>query len=115
MLMRDRAAQFAPFAALTGHGAALAEVARLTDDRKPLSDEERDTLNRTMAILRDRLEERPTIRATYFIPDDRKAGGAYATIEGAVRAIDDAEQRLVFIDGRALYIPEIATLSIEQE
>ena len=115
MSLRDRAAQFAPFAALTGHGAALAEVARLTDERKPLSDEERDALNRTMTTLCDRLEEHPTIRATYFVPDEHKAGGAYKTVEGAVRTIDDIEQRIVFIDGSAISIPEITALTIDPE
>lgn len=75
MSMHDRAAQFSPFAALTGHGAAIAETERETAAWTDLEEDEREHLNRQLCILRDRLEERPEVAITYFVPDSRKAGG----------------------------------------
>lgn len=112
MPMRDRAAQFSPFAALTGHGAALAEVARITDERKALSDDEEAALNRKMAQVRENISGHPYVEITYFVPDTLKDGGAFAHAEGNVRTIDDLEGTLVFADGRRVPIRDIVSLEL---
>ena len=82
MSLRDRAAQFAPFAALTGYEAAVGETARLTAERRELDAQEAEELNRRLAALIARLPERPEVTVEYFVPDDRKAGGAYVSVTG---------------------------------
>ena len=77
MPLLGRAAQFAPFAALTGHGAALAETARLTDSKINLADSERSELDQMLQQLRSQFNPHPTITLVYFQPDSRKAGGTY--------------------------------------
>ena len=72
MSMMNRAAQFAPFAALTGHSAAIEETARLTESQQELADEDSEILNHKMAYLREAINEHPTISITYFEPDKRK-------------------------------------------
>ena len=89
MPMSDRAAQFSPFAALTGYDSAIRETGRLTDEKIDLDEESLNALNVRYQMLTDALEERPEVRITYFKPDERKAGGAYVTTAGAVRKIDD--------------------------
>lgn len=98
MSMHDRAAQFSPFAALTGHGAAIAETERETAAWTDLEEDEREQLNRQLCILRDCLEEQPEVAITYFVPDSRKAGGAYVTIHGIVRKIDPTERYIQMED-----------------
>ena len=98
MPMLDRAAQFAPFAALTGYEAAVGETARLTAERRELGAQEAEELNRRLAALIAHLPDRPEATIEYFIPDDRKAGGAYVTMTGVVRHISIAERVLVIED-----------------
>ena len=83
--MLDRAVQFAPFAALTGYEAAVGESARLTAERRDLDAQEAEELNRRLTELAARLPERPEVTVEYFVPDDRKAGGAYVTVTDRVR------------------------------
>ena len=99
MPLRDRAAQFAPFAALTGYEAALGETARLSVERRELDAQEAEELNRRLVALIARLSERPEVTIEYFVPDERKAGGAYVTVTGRVRNISVAERLLVMEDG----------------
>lgn len=94
----DRAAQFAPFAALTGHDAAIAETARLTDTETALSDSDIDILNRQHEILLAHLAERPEVTFVYFVPDDKKAGGVYAAKTGQVKKIDEYERTYILMD-----------------
>ena len=94
MSMMNRAAQFAPFAALTGHSEAIEETARLTESQQELADEDSEILNQKMAYLRETINEHPTISITYFEPDKKKAGGAYKTIEGQLQNIDDYNQTI---------------------
>ena len=102
MSMHDRAAQFSPFAALTGHGAAIEETERETDARADLGEDERENLNRQLCLLRDHLEEQPQVAITYFEPDSRKAGGAYVTIRGIVRKMDMTERYIQMMDRRQI-------------
>lgn len=102
MTMYQRAAQFAPFAALTGHSAAISETARLTDKKIELSDNECELLNQKIMQLLAHLNEHPYVSITYFIPDTHKEGGRYATHTGTIRSWEEYEQRLTFDDGAQL-------------
>ncbi len=116
MPLRDRAAQFAPFAALTGYEAAVGETARLTAERRELDAQEAEELNRRLTDLAARLPERPEVTIEYFVPDDRKSGGAYVSVTGRVRHISVPERTLVMEDGTVILIDDIAALNvIEQE
>ena len=116
MPLRDRAAQFAPFAALTGCEAAVGETARLTAERRELDPQEAEELNRLLAALIDHLPDRPEATIEYFVPDDRKSGGAYVTVTGRVRHVSVPERTLVMEDGTVILIDDIAALNvIEQE
>lgn len=107
MSVHNRAAQFAPFAALTGHDAAIRETARLTGSRVELDESEQAALDRRLQRLRSRLSERPVIQITCFRPDERKAGGAYHTTTGTVKKFDTDAGILVLQDGTRLPIADI--------
>lgn len=107
MTMYQRAAQFAPFAALTGHGAAISETARLTDHEIELSDNERNMLDMKFNMLLQRLAEHPSITITHFVPDSRKEGGRYVTFTGKVRKWDEYLQTLTFTDGTTVSLRRI--------
>lgn len=107
MPLSDRAAQFSPFAALTGHEAAIRETARLTDRQVELDEDEKTELNRRLRILADHLPERPEVRVTYFQADKRKEGGSYEKAEGAIKRIDEQERAVVMTDGRRIPIDDI--------
>lgn len=102
MSQRERAAQFSPFAALTGYEDAIAEAARLTDQPAELTEEAAQQLNRQMQILMDHIQERPSIDVTYFVPDEKKSGGSYETVSGRVRRVDRYEQMIIYADGRRI-------------
>lgn len=107
MSMEQRAAQFAPFAALVGHDALIAESARLTDDEIEMGDELSNILNRKMAYLNTRLQENPIIVITYFIHDIKKSGGEYKTNTGTIRKIDEYNNTLTMADGTVIQISSI--------
>ena len=107
MPMLDRAAQFAPFAALTGCEAAVGETARLTSERRELDAQEAEELNRRLAALIARLPERPEVTIEYFVPDKRKAGGAYVSVTGVVRNISVSERLLVMEDGTVIPLEDV--------
>ena len=107
MSMYQRAAQFAPFAALTGHSAAIDETARLTDEKIELSESECAQLNQKFALLQAHIAEHPTVSVTYFVPDEYKEGGSYTTQTGVVKRWDDYEQAIVFEEGTRIPISDI--------
>lgn len=107
-----RGAQFAPFAALTGHDEAIAETARLTDGKVQLSEFEQEELNRTLQYLLEHLDEQPNILVTHFVPDEKKQGGAYITKQGALVKIRITEQKLLLSDSTEVFIPDILSLEI---
>ena len=113
MTMYQRAAQFAPFAALTGHSAAISETARLTDKKIELSESECEMLNQKIAFLLAHLNEHPYVSITYFIPDSYKEGGQYTTHNGTIRSWDEYEQRLTFDDGVQIKANEIIDIKGE--
>ena len=112
MPFRDRAAQFAPFAALTGHDAAIKETARLTDERLELSEEVIAQLNEKINIIRNNIGIEQNVSITYFIPDAKKAGGSYVTYSGIVKKIDEYEKTLWMEDGTVIAIEELSAVEI---
>ncbi len=111
MSLYDRAAQFSPFAALTGHDAAIKETARLTEQKIELSEDTISRLNEKLQIVADHLETEVTI--TYFVPDERKSGGAYVSYTGIVRRIDDYEHTLIMTDKTVIPIEQISEIESE--
>ena len=109
----DRAAQFSPFAALTGFDATIEEAGRLTDRRIELEEGAIQQLDRSLREIRERLAQQPQIRATYFTYDERKAGGAYVTVRGRVKKIDSYGNYLLLTDGSAIPIRELLELQLE--
>lgn len=105
MPMSDRAAQFSPFAALTGYGDAIDETARPTDHRIELSEEERAELDYRQQYIF--ALDSPTVTVTYFVPDERKTGGAYVTHTGVLKRIDEVERAMVFVDGSRVEMDEV--------
>ena len=115
MSRMNRAAQFAPFAALTGYEESIEETARLTDRRIELSEYEMEELNAKLNFIQEHIKERPEVTITYFQQDERKEGGAYLTVIGKVRRIDDANKVIIFEDERLTYIEKITDIIIEKE
>ena len=113
MSMIDRAAQFSPFQALTGYGAAIQETGRLTDRKIELSEDERIVLDMKQQILLDNIRERPDVSITYFIPDERKDGGSYVTVTGNVKKIDDYQRLLIMTDRAQIPLDEIVDIESE--
>lgn len=105
-----RAAQFSPFAALTGYDAAIKETARLTDEKVELDEYMKDVLNHRLQIIADRLKEHPEIVITYFQPDVKKNGGAYVTVSGRAKKIDEYKRVVVMSDGTVVPIDEIISI-----
>ena len=103
----ERAAQFSPFAALTGYGAVICETARLTDRKMELSENMKEELERKLTELCARNCEG---EITFFVPDERKEGGAYVTAEGRVKKTDDAERAVVLEDGTRIPVEDIVDI-----
>ena len=110
MPMEARAAQFAPFAALTGYDAVIHETARLTDKQVELEEYDNDRLNRIFSELMDSLEKHPMVTVSYFKPDEHKAGGAYMTVSGKLKKIGTYEQIMKMEDGTVIPIGSIMDL-----
>ena len=101
MPMSDRAAQFAPFAALTGYDSAIKETGRLTDEKIELDEEALTALDMKYQLLMDVFDDAPEVTITYFQPDERKAGGKYVSATGAVKKVDDFEDGVEGISASA--------------
>lgn len=110
MSMRDRAAQFAPFAALTGYDDAVRETARQTNQKIELLDEQVAILNEKILFLIEKIKDNLEITITYFIPDKKKEGGAYATVKGIVKKIDEYNKLIIMNDGREIMMDSIFDL-----
>ena len=107
MPMMNRAAQFAPFAALTGYEAVIQETGRLTDEFIELNDDDKERLNQKIAEMIEKIDEHPSVTVTYFKPDNRKAGGSYATISGRLKSVDEIQQIIFLEEGTAIPINKI--------
>ena len=113
MPMLDRAAQFAPFAALTGYDAAIKETGRLTDEKIEMDEEALNILNMKFQLLVDNLHDEPEVSFTYFKPDERKAGGAYLEVTGTVKKVDDFERVITMQDGTKMLMDNILNIDGE--
>ena len=103
----DRAAQFSPFAALTGYDAEVRETARLTDVRMELDESKKYMLNEKLRLILRILEKKPEIAITYFVPDEKKTGGAYKRVTGVVKKIDEFKRTVVMTDETIIAIEQI--------
>lgn len=112
MPMLDRAAQFSPFAALTGYESAIQETARLTDRRMELDEDAKADLDQKLRLL-DMSPEQPPVALTYFQPDEKKSGGAYITITGRIKKMDEYARVIVLTDGRSINIDDLLELESE--
>lgn len=119
MSLIDRAAQFSPFAALTGHDAAIKETQRLTDEWMELNEDRKELLDEKLQMIRESLasgmggQGLPEILFTYFQPDEKKIGGSYLTISGKVRKIDEYGHQVIMEDRTALTIEHIVDIEGE--
>lgn len=113
MPQADRAAQFAPFSALVGYGAALVETARLTDRRIELEEDDRAALDRKQQELLERIGERPEVAITWFVPDARKDGGQYITTVGRLKRIDEVRRVMVLVDRTEIPLNDIFDIEAE--
>ena len=108
MPISERAAIFSPFAALTGHAAAIQETARLTEQKMELDEDTKAELDRRQAILLEHIAEQPEVTVTWFQPDERKGGGAYITTTGRLKKIDQVERALFLLDGSKILLDNVS-------
>lgn len=113
MSMMNRAAQFAPFAALVGHHAAIEETARLTEEEIELEEDDKVLLDRRISLLRMMSDTQPTVTITFFEPDERKQGGSYQSVTGIIKSIDDYKHQIVMEDGKIISL--IYIIGIESD
>ena len=110
MPMSDRAAQFAPFAALTGYDSAIKETGRLTNERIELDEEALTSLDRKYQLLIEALDDAPEVTIIYFQPDERKAGGQYVSATGTVKKVDTFGRRILLQDGTRIPLDSVYDL-----
>ena len=110
MSLHDRAAQFSPFAALTGHKAAINETARLTDEKQILSEDVIAKLNEQLNLIKENIGTNLIVTITYFVPDDRKSGGAYISNTGVVKKINEYNHTVVLTDKTVIPIEQISEM-----
>ena len=110
MSLYERAAQFSPFAALTGYEDAVEETARLTDARLELSEDMKIILNEKMQMIVDNMDADPIVTITYFVPDKKKTGGAYVDVTGIVKEIDEYERCIVMTDKKKIPIEQVRAI-----
>lgn len=110
MSIINRAAQFSPFAALTGYDDAVKETARLTEDRVELDDTAKARIDEKLRIIKEHLSSKPKVTITYFQPDQKKLGGSYLSISGIVKKIDQYDRTILMEDRRRIEIKEIISI-----
>lgn len=113
MPIGDRAAIFSPFAALTGHSAAIAETARLTEQKIQLDEDRRSELDEKQRMLEEVIARQPEVTVTWFRPDDKKDGGSYVTTTGNLKRTDGVERVMVMTDGTWIPLDDIIELESE--
>lgn len=109
-----RAAQFAPFAALTGYEEAVAETHRLTDNRIELDEDRKELLDKKLHSIMARSDSHPEVAITAFVPDRKKSGGAYVTTTGAVRKLDSYTRQIIMTDGTAIPLDDVIEIESVQ-
>ena len=110
MPMQDRAAQFSPFAALTGYEEAIYETGRLTEERAELDEEEKAILDRKQRLLLEKLDEFPALTFTYFVPDEKKSGGRYITKTGNLKKLHLLEKWMLLTDGTKIPLEDVKNI-----
>ena len=113
MSMRDRAAQFSPFAALTGYDAAIRETARLTQEKVELDEQELVVLDRKFQLLLEQLGRCPQVTITWFVPDELKQGGRYLTITDVVKKVDTAARFVLLQNAGRICMDDIVEIEGE--
>ncbi|MEE1442293.1 MAG: hypothetical protein UGF43_01535 [Blautia sp.] len=109
----DRAAQFAPFAALTGYEEAVREAARLTEEKMILDEDSKEQLDWKLRCLQEKVKEKPTITVTYFLEDEKKKGGKYVTVTGVLKKMDSYTHQFVLENGEEIPLEDIVSLEFE--
>ena len=115
MTLEERSAQFAPFAALTGFEDCVEETARLTDEKIDISEDANELLNEKIKNIIKKIEKNPIIKLTYFIPDNRKSGGKYVTMEEKIKKIDEINQELIFINGTKIKLYNVIDIELKDK
>ena len=110
MSIQDRAAIFSPFSALSGHAGAIAETARLTEQRIELDEDTKAELDRRQAVLLEHISEQPEITVTWVQPDERKDGGVYLTATGRLKKLDAIQRVLALTDGTKIPLDDVAEI-----
>ncbi len=110
MASADRAAQFSPFAALTGYEAVVEEAARLTETKSELTDDQKALLDEKLRMIAEHIDKAPLLTIKYFLPDAKKAGGAYLDVHGTVKHIDAIEHTVIMSDKTRIPIENIRSI-----
>lgn len=113
MSMESRAAQFSPFAALTGYSESVKETARLTDKERDLSEDMKSKIDMKLQLIEEHINERPEITVLYFVKDKKKSGGEYLEYTGNVRRIDIVNKNVIFTDKRIIHLDDIYEINTE--
>ena len=113
MPIEKRAAQFSPFAALSGYSESLKETERLTFEKKELSDSDKEVINNKLQIINSNLKNNMTCEITYYVKDMYKSGGNYIIKNGEIRVIDLPNKKIIFKDKTKINIDDIVDVKIE--
>lgn len=115
MSLYNRAAQFAPFAALTGYDDAIEETARLTETKVELSDELKNDLNQKINFIKNNIKVHPEITIKYFVRDNKKSGGIYKSLTSIIKKVDDFNKCLIFADNTNVYFDDIISITWQSD
>lgn len=115
MSLYNRAAQFAPFAALTGYDDAIEETARLTETKVELSDELKNDLNQKINFIKNNIKVHPEITIKYFVRDNKKSGGIYKSLTSIIKKVDDFNKCIIFADNTNVYFDDIISITWQSD
>ena len=112
MSIMNRAAQFAPFAALTGYSDEISEASRIVDNKLELDDDSINDLNNKLLLINNNIKDKPKVSIIYFVPDKKKKGGKYIKIINNIRKIDLINDKIIFINKNKINISNIIKINI---